>query len=222
VARRANPGIDHERNVGQPLAQKFQRVRIDDALGAADRRRPWHYHPAAGIHQPHRDRQIFRAIGKHLEAILDQELRGFDEAEHIRLQRIVVSDDFQFDPGCRKQFTREFCGGHRLAHAAATGGVRQHGDAEFADQRPKGVAGFSSGSLPPQRYGHDLGGGTADRRLHDRRRGIERRADQQARFKFAVIEFQHGVASLHSSSRRTPGPIPRDLACRQMANRPAR
>ena len=95
-------------------------------LRAADRRGPRHHHLAAGIDQPHRDAEIFGAIGKHLKAVLDQDRGGFDQADHVGLQRVVVGDHFELDPGRAEQFARELCGGHGLAHAAAAGGVRQH------------------------------------------------------------------------------------------------
>jgi len=37
----------------------------------------------------------YRAIGEHLEAVLDQDVRGFDQADHVGLQRVVVGDHFQ-------------------------------------------------------------------------------------------------------------------------------
>ncbi len=72
-------------------------------------------------------------------------LCGFDEADHVGLQRVIVGDHFELDPGRAEQFARELRRGHGLAHAAAARGVRQHGDVEFADQRPERIAGLAAG-----------------------------------------------------------------------------
>ena len=144
---RAQTGIDHQRDVGQPVAQQFERVAVDDPLGAADRRCPRHHHLAAGIDQPHRDAEILGAIGEYFKAVLDQDAGRFDQPDHVGLQRVVVGDHFQLDPGRGEQFARQLCGGDRLADAAAAGGVRQHRDIELADQRPERIAGLAAGRL---------------------------------------------------------------------------
>ena len=156
VRRRAQPGVDHQRDLGQPRAQELERVAIDDAARAADLRGPGHDHAAAGVAQPLRHRQILGAIGEYLEAVLDQDRRRLDQAHHIGLQGLVVADDLKLDPGRIEQLTRELRGGHRLAHAAAAGGVGQHGHAQVADERPEGIADAAARGFPPQRYRHDL------------------------------------------------------------------
>ncbi|GCC43865.1 hypothetical protein chiPu_0027953, partial [Chiloscyllium punctatum] len=187
MRRRAQAGIDHQRDVGQAVAQKFQRVAVGDAFGAADWSCPRHHHLAAGFDQARGDREILGAIGEHFKAVLDQDSGGLDQADDVGLQRVVVGDHLELDPGRAEQFARELGSGDRLAHAAAARGVRQHGDAELADQGPERIAGLAASGFTAERYGDDAGAGGADRVLHDRRRGVERRADQQAgREGFAV------------------------------------
>ena len=48
-------------------------------------------------HQPLRDDQVLRRVGQHLEAIGHQRLRGFHQAQRIRLQVVVVADDLQLE-----------------------------------------------------------------------------------------------------------------------------
>ena len=95
---RTQPRIDDERKPWKISPQTFEAGFVDDATPGANGRRPRHDDLTASAHQPFGHRQIFRGVGKDLEAIFGQRFGGLDQAEDVGLQRVVVADHFEFDP----------------------------------------------------------------------------------------------------------------------------
>jgi len=146
----------------------------------ADRRRPRHQRLTARVKQAAADNQVFGAIRQHFEAVFNQDFCRFDELEYIRLQRVVVADEFEFDPIGFKHFARHLRRRYRFLHALAACGVRQYGYADFFQKRPKPLTVcLAAASRTAQRDGNHRGPGGLDGFFEDFRGRVGRRAEQQ-------------------------------------------
>ncbi len=100
---------------------------------------------AARLNKPHRDAEIFGAIGEHVKAVPDEDGGGFDESHDIGCS-VRVGDDFELDPGRAEQFVRSFAvvtASRKLLHPAVFGSTVT----SSSRISTKGVAGFAA-SVP--------------------------------------------------------------------------
>ena len=108
---------------------------MNRAQTRANRRCPRHQRLTACIEQAAAGNQIFGAIRQHFEAIFNQDFRRFDELEYIRLQRVIIADEFELDPIGIKHFARHLRSGHGFLHTLTACGIGQHRHTHFFQQR---------------------------------------------------------------------------------------
>src|SRR5215469_13224324 len=102
-------------------AQRPQAEQIVESATGADGRAPRHEHAAAGGEQSLRDHQVLGGVGKDLEALGAEGARRLGEAEHIRLQRVVLADNLELDPWRAEYLARHVRRRNRLLDRMATG-----------------------------------------------------------------------------------------------------
>ena len=188
MAGQAQPGVHHQRDVGERGPQGSKSARIVQSLTGPDRRAPGHEHPAAGVHEPLGKHLILGRVGEDLEAVGAQRLGGLHQAERIGLQRIGVTDHFELDPVGLEIFARHAGGGDGLAGGVAACRVGQNMNAERADDIPEGL---STLTLAPERDRGDRGTTFAEGRFHHGRRRIARRAEHHGGGQAYAIEIAH-------------------------------
>ncbi len=190
MARCADSSVDHEGNAGKIGAHGAQRVGIGEAAAGSDGSTPGHQDAAARRHEPLGRAEVLGGVGKDLEPLRAQGFGRFDKAEEVWLQRVVVGDDFELDPRRFEKFPRHVRRGDRFARRAAARGVRQHAHAQRADQFQEAFAGAPPRLFAAQGHGDDAGARSLHGIGHDLRRGIKRRAEQQARPDLRPVDGQ--------------------------------
>ena len=125
VARRADPGIDDEGHAWEIGPHGLQTEAIVETAARADGRTPRHQHLATGGEQTIGGAKILGRVGKHLEAVAGQRAGRLDEPKQIRLQRVVIGDDFELHPIGAEHLARHLGGGDRFLGRATAGCIRQ-------------------------------------------------------------------------------------------------
>ncbi len=173
---------------GKIRAQAAQRVRVHEPPPRADGGCPRHEHLAAGAQQPLRHAQILGAIRQDLEAIAAQDFRRFDEAENVRLKRVVVRDDLELHPVRLEDLARHLRRGDGFLWRVAPGGIGQNACAEAFHHVPEpGARARVAAALAAQRNGQDACARSLDRTSHDVWGGIQGRAEQKPRLNRLAI-----------------------------------
>jgi len=155
-----------------PRASPSVLVNTTPVRGSADA------NPAAEELLGLRHDEILRRVGKDFEPIGRQDPRGLHEPKHIGLQRVVLANDFEFDPGSAEDLARHLGRRHRLLHRVAAGRVGKHAHAQIANDGPEALPRALAARFAPQRYGHDLGTGGFHRFDQDGGRGITGRPQE--------------------------------------------
>ncbi|KUM26236.1 hypothetical protein AU467_23015 [Mesorhizobium loti] len=153
----SEPRIHNQRNAGEMSAHRAQRHDVDRPESRSDRRAPWHQNLAARLKQPFGDDEVVRGIGEYRKAIFAEDARGIDQAEHVRLERVMVADHFELDPRRAKNLARHLRGRDGFLHGMTAGGVRQDPHAERVDQRPEFFAAPAASHFTAQRDRHHRG-----------------------------------------------------------------
>jgi hypothetical protein len=94
----ANAGIDDQRDFGDQFAQDAQVGRVAKAQAAADRRAQRHHGRRASIDQALGEDDVVRGVGKNGEAFLHQDAGGFKGRLDVRIERLLIADDFDLHP----------------------------------------------------------------------------------------------------------------------------
>ncbi|KAI1694530.1 hypothetical protein Ddc_22031 [Ditylenchus destructor] len=213
LRRRAQSGVDHQHRVGQAFAQRAQAVEVQQPLAGADRRAPGHQQRAARVQQAPAQDQILGAVGEDGEALPRELGRRGHQLEGIGLEGVLVAHDFQLDPRGAVELARHVGELHRLARAAAAGGVGQQARALRAaggqGLRERAVVARLQRAL--QAHGQQLRRRRADRVAQHGRARIAGRAEEEAA---RQRDAGDGQFIRHLSLRRWVG---RTARCRRLA-----
>jgi hypothetical protein len=84
-----------------------------------------HHAAGAGIDQPLRNHRVIRGIRQNREALLDQYTGSLDGGGDIRIQRLLIADDFDFHPVGKPDFAPQARRADGIVGGVAAGRVRQ-------------------------------------------------------------------------------------------------
>src|SRR5262249_56343047 len=114
---------------------------VEETKCRAERRSAGHKHIAASGGELFGGAQIFGGVGENLETIGGEKGSGLDQAEQLRLQRVVIGDDLELDPLGAEQLACHLRGGDGFLGSVAAGRVGKNAHAKLLDQLPEALTG---------------------------------------------------------------------------------
>ena len=198
VGGQAEPGVDHDRQIGLFDDDAQHRLGFDAAV-AADRGAERHHRRDARLFQPLRKHRIGVDVGQHGKAHRDQfdrRLVGFDG---IRQQVVRIGVDFELDPVVSGG-AGDLADADRVLGGARAGGVQHHLDAGGNGGENILVLPLFADFDPAERDGDKFGAGSLNRGGKLRVGGEFAGAEEQPGGEFPAGDDQR----FHSDNRSFP------------------
>ena len=124
----ADAGVDQDRHL-EAVDDQAQVPRIDDAHAGADQRSERHDRDTADILQHLGLDRVVGAVHHHLEAVLDENLGGFQRFRHVREQIGRIAQHFELAQRVAiEEFAAKTQGTDRVIGGVTARGVRQDGE----------------------------------------------------------------------------------------------
>ena len=191
MRRDSKTGIHDKRYTWKASAERPESVFVVQTESCADWSAPRHQDFAARRKQPFRDREVLRSVRKHFKPFAAQGFSGFDKAENVRLEGIVVINDFQLNPICAEQFARHPGCCDRFPCRVASRGVRENAHSQPLDQIPEIVASLPCPEFAPHRNRRNLGARLFKRPRHHCGRWVLSRSEHQRIAQYRSVKRLH-------------------------------